>query len=150
VAVLYIDTSALVKLYVTEDGTERMLELAHPDAGNRLVILSLAKVEFRAAVRRRARAGDIDGDVVDEILRQFEEHLAAIFLVQPVNDAVLHHAAQAIDRHGLRAYDAIQLGGCLAQRTNIEVHEELWFVAADEALLVAAQAEALVTVDPAA
>jgi predicted nucleic acid-binding protein len=59
-ALLYLDTSALVKLYVQEQGTEKMLELAHPDTGNRLVILSLSRIEFRAAVRRRAKLGYID------------------------------------------------------------------------------------------
>jgi predicted nucleic acid-binding protein len=91
VAVLYLDTSALVKLYVTEDSTNRMLELAHPDAGHRLSILALAGIEVRAAVHRRARRGDIDTIASDTVIRQFEEHLAAIFLVQPINDAVLQY-----------------------------------------------------------
>src|SRR5688572_21953627 len=125
-----------------------MLELAHPDAGHRLAILALAGIEFRAAVRRRTRTGDIDAITSDDLLRRFQEHLAALYLVQPINDAVQQYASQAIDRHGLRAYDSVQLGGCMAMRANIDPNDELWFVAADRELLVAAQAEALHCVDP--
>jgi len=46
-ALYYLETSALVKLYVYESGTERLVSLAASDAGHRFAILSLAQVEFR-------------------------------------------------------------------------------------------------------
>jgi len=149
VALLYLDTSALVKLYVQEAGTERMLALAHPDTGNRLAILALTRVELRAAVRRRARLGDIDAPLANELIRTFNEHVANLFQVQPVNEVVLDEAAGAIDRHALRAYDAVQLGGCLALRATVGERFETHFVCADDALFQAALAEGLTAIDPA-
>lgn len=147
-ALLYLDTSALVKLYVQEAGTERMLELAHPDDNHRLAILSLARLEFRAAVRRRAKLGDLDSMTADHLIRSFSDHLAGVFQVQPVNDAVLDEATGVIDRHAARAYDAVQLGGCLALRSTVGEEMEVQFVCADEELLEAAHAEGLAVANP--
>jgi uncharacterized protein len=149
VALLYLDTSALVKLYVQEIGTELMLRLAHPDSSNQLSILSLTRLEFRAAVRRRAKLGDLDPLIVDSLLLSFSQHLATIFQVQPVNDAVIEEASGVIDRHAIRAYDAIQLGGCLALRATIRGEIDVHFVCADQQLLEAARAEGIPTIEPA-
>ena len=149
-AFLYLDTSALVKLYVRETGTERMLQLVHPDAEHQLAILSITRVEFRAAVRRRAKLGDIDSTLADELIRDFIDHLASIFQVQPVNDLVLNKATGVVDRHGVRSYDAIQLAGCLALRSTVGDEMETKFVCADNDLLRAAQGEGLPTINPAA
>ena len=55
----YLDTSALLKLYVEEEGTARVLSLARGDEENRLIILDLTLIEARSAIRRREREGDI-------------------------------------------------------------------------------------------
>jgi hypothetical protein len=125
-----------------------MLELAHPDAGNRLAILSLARIEFRAAVRRRAKLGDLDHALANELISSFSDHLTSVFQVQPLNDVVLDEAAGVIDRHVLRSYDAMQLGGCLALRTTVGDAFETQFVCADSDLLAGARAEGLATINP--
>jgi len=148
VALLYLDTSALVKLYVQEQGTEKMLGLAHPDAGNRLVILSLSRIEFRAAVRRRAKLGDIDAKLADEMISEFSGHLANVFQLQPVNEPVMDAACAAIDQHYLRAYDAMQLGGYAALRRSIGEEVETVFVCADDKLLNAARDQGFSVFNP--
>jgi predicted nucleic acid-binding protein len=76
-ALYYLETSALVKLYIREAGTEQLLRL----------------------VSRRAN--------------RIEKHLETKFLRQVLNDSVLEAATKLIDRYPLRAYDAVQLAGCL-------------------------------------
>lgn len=147
-ALLFLDTSALVKLYVQELGTDRMLALVNPAANHRVAISSLARLEFRAAVRRREKLGDIDHAIADGLIREFVDHLGSVYQVQPVNDAVLDEAAGMIDRYALRAYDAAQLGGCLALRSIFGDEVEVQFVCADESLLEAARAEGIVVVNP--
>jgi predicted nucleic acid-binding protein len=148
VALLFLDTSALVKLYVQEAGTDRMLELAHPDSGHALTLLSVARIEFRAAVRRRERLGDIQSAAADEMLQSFSDHLAVLYQVQPTNDVVIEEAAGVIDRRRLRAYDALQLGGCLALRGAVGEDFDVQFVCADQSLLEAAQAEGFKAINP--
>ena len=54
-ALLYLDTSALVKLYVSEPGSERMMELASEDANHSPAISAITQVEFYSAIDRRRR-----------------------------------------------------------------------------------------------
>ena len=90
-----------MKLYIRESGTERMLSLAADPESPRLAILSLARAELYSAVRRRERAGDLDGVVVRQLLDRFESHLKTRFLRQSVSDPVLDLACALIDRHPL-------------------------------------------------
>lgn len=143
---LFLDTSALVKLYVQEPGTDRLLHLAS-DRNNRLAILSIAAVEFRSAIRRREREGDIDPADVSAILESLQSHLETRFIRQPINDGVIDEAMAMVDRHALRAYDALQLAGCLA--LNALERNAYGFVCADRKLLDAAEAEQLRIIDPA-
>ena len=78
-AAYYLDTSAFVKLFVEEEGTDQMLKLlSAPD--NSFVLLSLARVEFRSALRRRQRAGDISEDALREVDSQLPRILATRFI----------------------------------------------------------------------
>jgi predicted nucleic acid-binding protein len=146
--VYYLDTSALVKLYVHEPGTEQMLRLASSASGHTLAVLSLARVEFRAAVRQRERAGDVGRDVAEALIARMEHHMRTVYLVQPVTEAVIEEAAGLVDRHPLRAYDAVQLAGCLSLRTGLREQPSL--VCSDRRLLQAAEGEGLTVLDPAA
>jgi predicted nucleic acid-binding protein len=145
-AVYYLDTSALVKLYVRELGTEQMLQLAGSASGHTLAILGLTRVEFRAAVRQRQRAGDLPDDVANLLIARMEQHLQNLYLVQPATEAVIEEAAGVLDRHPLRAYDAVQLAGCLSLRSQLR--ERPSFVCSDRRLLQAAEDEGFTVLDP--
>ena len=106
-ALYYLETSALVKLYVLEPGSDRLLRIANNLADNRLAVLAVSPVEARSAIRRRERVGDIDSKTAALILDRLQQHLESRFLRQPLNDSVLDGALEIIDRYALRAYDAI-------------------------------------------
>jgi uncharacterized protein len=146
-ALYYLETSALVKLYVYETGTDRLLSLTASDAGHRFAILSLAQVEFRAAIRGRQRRGEIPDNAADELIESFRRHAEGKFLLQPTSDSLLDLASALIDSYPLRGYDAVQLAGYLALR-SISGSEEPTFVCADKVLLSAARNEGCPTLDP--
>ena len=146
-ALYYLETSALVKLYVREQGTDRLLELAARANENRLAILALARVEFRSAVRRRERNGEIAARIAVQLLELFQKHLEVRFLTQPINDFVLDMADGLVDRYALRAFDAVQLAGFLAFQ-NSAGSDLPTFVCADAGLLSAAIQEGCNTLDP--
>jgi predicted nucleic acid-binding protein len=146
-SVYYLDTSALVKLYVREPGTEQMLRLADPAGGHALALLGLTRVEFRSAVRQRERAGDVAHDIADNLIDSMDEHLANFFLVQPLTDLVIEEAAALLDRHALKAYDAVQLAGCIMLRARLGRHAT--FVCSDRQLVRAAEDEGMIVLDPA-
>ena len=145
----YLDTSALVKLYVREPGTEQLLRLASEITGNHLAILALAQVEIRSALRRRERAGEIAGMVVSQLLDRFQRHLESVFLKQIVTEAMLDVACDLVDRYSLFALDAIQLAGYMALTASSGTNTPV-FVSADQQLLRAAEAEYIPILDPCA
>jgi len=147
VTLYFIDTSALTKLYVRELGTDLMLGLAAEGRTQRMALLSVTPLEFRSAVRRRERQGDIDPEDVKRILAAFSADLASRFQRQPVTEFVLEIALNLIDRHALRAYDALQLGGCMALRSS-SGEEEPIFLCADKALCRAAVSEEVSVINP--
>ena len=58
----------------------------------------------------------------------------------------MEEAARLIDRHPLRAYDALQLAGCLVVRHGMP--EPVTFVCADTRLCEAAGREGLAAINP--
>lgn len=146
-ALYYLETSALVKLYVRESGTERLLQLVRSANGNRFAVLSLCLVEFTSAIRRRQRAGDIDTKIAGLVLDRFHQHMETKFLRQPLADSVLDNACEMVERYFLRAYDAVHLSACLALKA-ISGADTPTFVSADRELLQAAVSEQLPIIDP--
>ena len=145
---IYLDTSALLKLYIEEDGTDRVAHVVEDAEDGQVLILDLAPVEARSAIRRRQREGDIDGADADRVLRRIEDDASSLFLVQPLTSAVMEEAARLIDRHPLRAYDALQLAGCLVVRQGMP--GPVTFVCADGRLCEAAANEGVTTLNPVA
>ena len=68
-ASVYLDTSALLKLYIEEDGADRVTHIVEDAEDGQVVILDLTQVEARSAIRRREREGDISGADADRVLR---------------------------------------------------------------------------------
>ncbi len=142
----YLDTSALVKLYIREPGTDYVLGLSDDYDAHRKVILGLAVVEFRAAVRARQRL-DLPAEMADLALSRFDRHLSRRFTVQPVNDQVIDAAVRVVDRCGLRAYDAMQLAGCLVT-AEISRENPPTLVCSDLQVIEAAKVFGITVINP--
>ena len=142
----YFDTSALIKLYIEEEGSDQVIDLVECLEDGRVVILDVTLLESRSGIRRREREGDISGTDANRILKQIEEDGATLYLVQPMSPAVVEEAARLIDTYPLRTYDALQLAGCLAARPSVPA--SLIFVCADVRLCDAAKLEGLSTLNP--
>ena len=145
----FLDTSALVKLYVREAGTEKMLTLAARPERPSLVILSLSRVELRAAVQRRTRSRELSEEAASAVIAAFSEHLSSVYVVQHVTEAMLEKAVDLIGRHELRAYDSIQLAACMTLPLR-DSEGRATFTSADRHLLAAAEADGWPVMDPAA
>ncbi len=90
--------------------------------------------------------GDISHEAATALIASMEEHLQKLYLVQLVTETVIEEAAALLDRHALRAYDALQLAGCLTLR--LQLGEFPSFVCSDHRLLEAAEEEDLAVFDP--
>jgi uncharacterized protein len=135
--IAYLDASALVKRYVEEAQSaevRRILAECIPATSR------LTEVEIVSAIARRCREGDISIAIRDAILAQLRDDMPAFYVVEVVPE-VVSSASALLMRHPLRANDAIQLASCLVVQTRLA--GPVRFVAFDQRLVAAAQAEGL-------
>ncbi|MBC7226674.1 MAG: type II toxin-antitoxin system VapC family toxin [Thermoflexales bacterium] len=154
-ALLYLDTSALVKYYVPEPGTEwvrRQIDdrLENGEWANAITISQLAFVEVAAAVERRYRAGELDDHQRQAVLSRFARDYRERFALLAVEERVIHRAAMLVSRHPLRAYDAVQLASALVLAEIVRSYgrPQPLFASADSRLCEAARREGLDVVNP--
>ncbi|MGH3087485.1 MAG: type II toxin-antitoxin system VapC family toxin [Gammaproteobacteria bacterium] len=146
----FLDSSALVKRYLTETGTLWVDTLTDPSAGNTIVVAEITLVEVAAALAARHRAGAITLEERDEAVDLLHEHYDAEYRITPVSREILDRAVSLTQNHRLRGYDAVQLATALTTNNSLAEADlpELTLVAADEDLVSAARAEGLTSDDP--
>jgi uncharacterized protein len=150
VAAYYFDTSGLVKCHVSENGTAWVRSLTRPQAGHTIFLARITGVEMFAAISRRQRGGSLSPAQAGAILGHFRRHLSQRYNVVEVTPVLMADAMLLTRKHGLRAYDAVQLA------VSISVHQgrlaanlsSLVLISADHELNGAAQAEGLAVDDP--
>ncbi|TMA79029.1 MAG: type II toxin-antitoxin system VapC family toxin [Deltaproteobacteria bacterium] len=108
--ILYLDTSALVKLYVDEPGRERV-EAAVRNA-ERIATVRVTYAEARAAFARQRRERAITARDLRTLVRALDEDWASLAVVE-VTEASVRAAGDLAERHALRAYDALQLAAAV-------------------------------------
>ncbi len=141
---LYLDTSALVKLYVEEEGSQLVRDAV---ARAQLVATStVGYLEARSAFVRRRHEGALPAAGYRRSMRELEADWARYLLVE-VTEAVLGRAAQLAERHRLRAYDALHLASALVLESRLA--ERVIFACWDRRLERAARAEGLEVLRPA-
>lgn len=109
---VFADSSALVKLY--SDEADADLVRTQPV----LVVSSIARVEVAAALWRKSRSGALSAQDAGLLADAFADdwHAGERLITIAVRPPVLERAAGLCAVHGLRAYDAVQLGCALAAR----------------------------------
>ncbi len=136
----------MVKLFVAEKGSDRMIHLAETSEDAMKSASSLAQIEVRSAIRRRQRGGDISQIDADSALAQLELEWRRL-IEHPLTSAVTSHSLAIVDRHFLRSLDAIQLATAVAAQATMR-GQQVTFVCADERLLKSAHLEGLNTFNP--
>ena len=145
-ATYYFDTSALLKLYIEEQGTEEVIRLVDDPISSDMAIVGTTVLECRSAIRRRERSGEISETDANQTIDRIENDVVSRYLVQPLTEAVFNEARRLIDVGPLKALDALQLAGCLSIRTDVT--PPLTFVCADTRLCEAAILEGVDTINP--
>ena len=146
----YLDTSALVKRYVAEDGS-RWLETAIFQSTDNMVLISrITVVEMRSALARRRREASIQPHDHADALSALSEDCLLRYRFVELESPVVDLAGELLDQYPLRVYDAVQLASALVvHRLLIEANlAPLIFVSADDKLLTVARAAGLQTDNP--
>lgn len=141
----FTDTSALVKRYVNESGSQWFRqELTR----HRIIISEVTAVEVIAALVRRFRKGEISEFALYRARKRFLAHYYdQQYEVFDLDYQVVEKALRAAFDHKLRAYDAVQLSTAMIAASGYG-RRKLFFLTADKQLETACLAEGLQVENP--
>lgn len=116
--ILYCDTSALIKLYLSEAGSAAVKKLAR--GAEAVATCRVSWAEAHAALARRVR--EVPGDAV--AVARARRALAADwpkFVIVEITQKVIERAAEYADTFALRGYDSVQLAAAHALSEEAQV-----------------------------
>lgn len=134
--IVYFDTSALLKRYVVEAGSEAVAALwkqATASAASQILY-----AEVIASFARKRREQPDTATALDQALLLFRNDWPGLHRID-VDGEVNLHVDELLSRHPLRGADAIHLASALRLRELVQ--GDITFACADGALVNAARAE---------
>ena len=136
--ILYLDTSALVKRYVTETGADLVAQAI----AAAIVVGSsvICRAEMAAALAKAVRVNALSADGASAALQVFRSEWPRLVRVQ-ASEAVIAQAEGLAWELGLRGYDAVHLASAL--RLRDAMGEEVTFATFDPRLWQAAREKGL-------
>jgi predicted nucleic acid-binding protein len=137
--ILYLDTSALVKRYVEEDGSERVDSLWEEAA--EVVTSTVAFAEGMSAFCRKWREGVISETDCFQTIAEFKSEYLRFALV-PITPESNRIVEGLLLKYPLRGFDAIHLASALLIRREADF--DVTFACFDAALSGAAKGEGLI------
>ncbi len=128
--IVYLDTSALVKRYIRETGSNDVVELVEDAEAVGSVVL--AQVEMASALGKAARLEWVERLAVKKAWQDFLLHWPSFTRIG-VTPLLAERASQLSWEYGLRAYDAAHLAASLIWRETLDApvvlaayDRELW------------------------
>ena len=136
--ILYLDSSALVKLYVSEAGSDAVAGAVEQAefVGTSLI----SRAETVAALTRAARVGVLRPEDARAAAQVFRSEWPMLVRVQ-VTEALVVRADFLASELGLRGYDAVQLASALIWRESME--QQIVFATYNRQLWLAGQVRGL-------
>lgn len=104
----FFDTSALVKRYHTEIGSEKVAEILDDTEGI-FVISSITISEFTSAFARKRKEGIITEEDLFVCLSEFSKDILRSFTVIDIDRHHINKSISLIIKHSLRTLDSLQL-----------------------------------------
>lgn len=146
----FLDSSALLKRYVSEIGSHWVENLMAAQAGNTTIVAQITQAEVVSAVSRRKRENLISSRTARAIRLLLDRNFARRYLVVNLSVPIIRLAEDLLESHPLRAYDSIQLASALELDDRLKMlgASTLIFLSADKRLLSVASSVGLLTDNP--
>ena len=141
----FLDSSAVVKRYVRETGSDFVDMLTDADGGNIILLAAITQVEVAAAISRKLRNRNTTEAEAENALSAFRHDLINRYLTVDITSDLLDFATSLAVKHALRGYDAVQLAAAIISNTERIASDlsSLTVVSADHELNEAASVEGL-------
>ena len=131
----FFDTSTILKLYNEEEGSDE-LEIYFNNNIDIAILSELADLEFRSALMRKLRMGEIDEEIAINVISCFENDYDNFVWIK-LKGEIIKSASTLLMKYGskgLRYLDAIQLACALTLRddeciffTNDNILQEIFY-----------------------
>jgi uncharacterized protein len=132
--ILFCDTSALLKLFIDEQGSESMIEACSSSEG--IAVCRITWAESMAAFARRTRfKGAIESGLAQA--QSIFERAWPDFVIADVTQPLVEKAGMYADAFALRGYDSVQLAA--AHNLHQQLDLPMTFACFDRRLNQAAQ-----------
>ena len=143
-SILYLDTSALVKQYVQESGSEKVLDLIQgaEHVGTSLI----SRAEMSATLSRAARSKILSASAARAVWDRFLEDWSTLSRLN-LSRQIIDRASMLAWDYPLRGYDAVHLASAILWQETLET--EILLATFDRNLWLAAH-KASLSVWPAA
>ena len=114
--ILYCDTSALVKCYCRETGSDAVLTARRRAEVTAICVVGYA--EFHSAINRKRRDGDLTAHDAERVLRDFDTDWDCLVRVE-ISPDLNKIVARLLRTYPLRAFDALHLASALLLRSQL-------------------------------
>lgn len=138
--ILYLDTSALIKRYVAESGSNEVTDLV--EQAETVGSVLLTRIEVAAALSKAVRMNWVESGEAENAWQDFLAHWQS-FTRLSVTSALAERAARLAWEFGLRGYDAAHLAAALIWQETLEMpatlatyDRELWLAGEKAGLMV--------------
>jgi uncharacterized protein len=136
--ILYLDSSAIVKKYVIEPGSEEVEKARSRASAVGTAVIN--RVEVVAALAKAARMKVIGPADAEAAIHSFNRSWPDLIRTR-ITERLIQHASDLATVHGLRGYDSVQLASAAAWQQAVGNH--VTFATFDRQLWRAAKAVGL-------
>jgi len=138
----FFDTSALVKKYHSEKGTEEV-DAIIGEEDRAIIISNISITEMVSALNRKKEEKIISEDDLNIALSKFFHDIIRDCIVLDIDEKHITNSIKLVLKRNLRALDSLQLAVALSQKDL-----EVTFVCADKKLVSVAEKEGLKAFNP--
>ncbi|MBS7626597.1 type II toxin-antitoxin system VapC family toxin [Candidatus Bathyarchaeota archaeon] len=143
----YFDTSAIVKRYRKEIGSEVLDKIF--ERKDAFTISFWSVLEFIVTFSTRMRRGDLSRDAFNVVVSRFLKDVLDRFAITTVNDELVASATLLAVKHALPSADCLQLASAINLKRSLKpMKEELILICSDKELCRAAEKEGIEFIDP--
>lgn len=133
---IFLDTSALIKLYHFETGSDKLRLFLQSYSNDLILTISdISRIEFHSAIMKKVRIDEITSSDIEQIFSLFDEDLS-YFNIVTIDSSIIDLSIELIDKFSgsvnLRTLDSVQLAASIVSNSSLKID---FFLAADDILL---------------
>ncbi len=148
--IFYVESSALVKRYLPERGSEVADQLLDGRTDSEFLVVSiLSALELKSVFARLVKGRRITDAESRELLANFWADRTKLSSILPFDNVLIEEAGHHLDRHPVKTLDAIHLAAVFRMRETAQRSgHRLVVVACDQEVLDACRDEQIDVLDP--